>query len=200
MAQAFADLGLAVVDADQVARVIVDTPSIRDALIAAFGEDIYSGGSLDRAAMARQVFDDPQARQRLEQITHPAIRAEILRALRRHLAAGLSTVLDAPLLLEGGLVEYCHWVVFVDTPEPLRRERARGRGWSDDELTRREAAQLPVDVKSRAAHASIDNSGSLADTERQVAAFLLRCASTPPPASPRPPEPPPASPQCRASH
>lgn len=195
VARAFGDFGLGVVDADRVAREVVAAPAIRRALRAAFGDGIFTGDDLDRAALARRVFGDAQARRRLEEITHPAIRAEIMDALRSHLAAGRSAVLDAPLLLEGGLVESCHWVVFVDTPLSVRQARARDRGWADDELARREAAQLSVDVKSRAAHATIENGGSLTETRRQVAAFLQRCASTPPPATP---EPPPAAPPSEA--
>src|SRR5690606_21752583 len=124
---------------------------------------------LDRPALASIVFADPAARADLEAITHPGIRAAIVDALERALAAGRSVVLDVPLLVEGGLVDRCDEVVFVDVPRGERLRRAQSRGWTAAEFARREAAQAPIRMKKARATATIRNTGSLDRTRERVA-------------------------------
>jgi len=188
VAAAFAAHGIAILDADVVAREVVAEPAVAAALRRAFGPAIFTPDDvLDRAALAAVVFRDREARAVLESITHPAIRARLLDSLRAHLREGTSVVLDVPLLLEGGLVAHCDLVVFVDASDETRRARARTRGWADGELERREAAQTSLAEKSARADATIRNDGGLADTQRQVTEFLSRCVVTPP-APGRPPD------------
>ncbi len=81
-------------------------------------------------------------------------------------------VIDAPLLLEAGWGPECDRILFVDTPLDLRRAWAAARGWSSDELARREARQLSLDEKrSRATHI-IENNGTLAELEERVQQFV----------------------------
>jgi dephospho-CoA kinase len=180
VAAAFAAHGLLRIDADAHARAVADEPAVVDQVAAAFGPGVRAGDRLDRAALARVVFADAAARGRLEAILHPRIRARILAELDAARAAGRSALLDAPLLLEGGLSVYCDRVVFVDAPLALRQARASERGWSADELTRREATQLPLDQKRARASAVIDNGRDLAHVTAQVDALLQRW-STPAP-------------------
>src|SRR6185437_1952473 len=77
-------------------------------------------------------------------------------------------VLDAPVMLKAGWDQLCDQIVFVDAPPDLRYERARQRGWSQEEFTAREAAQEPVHVKRDCANLVIDNSGTPAATRSQV--------------------------------
>ncbi len=177
VAGCFLSHGLAVVDADAIARETSAEPAVLAELQREFGAGIVRDGALDRAAMAQRVFADPATRGRLEAILHPRIRARILAELAAARAAGQSVLLDAPLLLEGGLVAWCDHVVFVAAPAAVRAARAAARGWAPGELERREAAQAPLGEKlARAAH-TIDNGGSLADTARQVAEYLATLAS-----------------------
>lgn len=172
VAALFAAHGLRHVDADAHARAAAAEPAVVAELAAAFGPGVVAGGSLDRAAMAQVVFADPGARGRLEAILHPRIRARILAELDAARAAGTSVLLDAPLMLETGLVEFCDRVVFVDCDDAERRRRAAARGWPAGEFERREAAQLPLAAKRARASDRIDNGGDHAATARQVDALL----------------------------
>ncbi len=169
----FAARGLLVVDADRLAREAVERPEVRDALAARFGKGVLAaGGGIRREELARLVFGDPQARKDLEAITHPVIREAILAQTAAAKASGQSVVWDVPLLLEGGLIERCDVVVFVEADVAVRQERACRRGWDEGELARREAAQAPLAVKKARAVFTILNDVPLTDTARQVDALL----------------------------
>jgi dephospho-CoA kinase len=174
VAAAFAARGLQVVDADAIARSVTDDPGVVRQVAAALGAGVAPDGRLDRAAVAAVVFADPAARKRLEAITHPRIRERILAALAAARACGDSVLLDAPLLLEGGLIERCDHVVFVAASDAVRAARAAARGWSAAELARREAAQHPLAQKRARAQFVVDNDGPLDATHRQVDDLLDR--------------------------
>lgn len=174
VAKAFSAHGLRHIDADAEARTATGQTDVLAKLVAEFGPGVAGPAGLDRAALASLVFADPAARQRLEAIVHPPIRAAILAALDTARSAGQSVLLDAPLLLEGGLVAHCDRVVFVQASDANRAARAASRGWSSDELGRREAAQTSLEQKRARADFLIDNDGSLATMQVQVAAILER--------------------------
>ena len=129
-------LGITVVDADKVARVVVEpgTPGLA-AIAEHFGTDILlADGGLDRAALRKIVFDNPDERKVLEGITHPRIRDEIARQLSE--ANSPYVVLSSPLLLESGQNTFADYVVVVvDVPEEVQltanhgtRRQQRGSG------------------------------------------------------------------------
>jgi dephospho-CoA kinase len=168
-----------VIDADRVAHELLAEPATATFLKEAFGPEVLDGeGRPDRAALAKLVFSDPEARSRLEGFTHPRIRARIRASLEDARAAGRSRiVLDVPLLLENeaehGLVEHCDLLVFVDVDSAERERRAREtRGWPSGELARREAAQLPLSRKKARADHVIPNDGTLAELEINVKRLL----------------------------
>ena len=178
VARLFGTRGLAVVDADAEARAVTDLPEVRSALRQRFGARIFDGaGALDRARLADLVFADPAARRDLEAITHPRIRAALEAQIETARRAGTSVVLDVPLLLEHGLIERCDLCVFVESAPEVRSGRALGRGWSDDEISRREANQASLAMKRTRAAFIIRNDGSLEDTERQIAELLHQLGS-----------------------
>jgi dephospho-CoA kinase len=169
-------LGAPVVDSDELAREVVapGEPALAE-IRAAFGPGVLrADGSLDRSALGRVVFSDPEARRRLEAITHPRVRALAearVAELRR--AGEPACVLDVPLLFEtgqhaGGRFDEI-WVVAASPETQVRRAVARG-GLDEGEVRRRMAAQWPLDAKARLADRVIDNEGSLAQTEAQVRA------------------------------
>ena len=173
----FAQRGLVHVDADQVARTVSEDPGILGAIRAALGPGALGpDGRLDRPAVARLVFSDPVLRQRLEEITHPPVRRQILAELAAAMARGESVLLDVPLLLEGGLIDQCDAAVFVAADRAERLRRAALRGWGPDELDRRERAQAPLAEKQARARFTVDNGGSLAATAAQVDAVLAQLA------------------------
>ena len=178
----FARLGIAVVDADLAARVIVapGRPAL-EAIAEHFGRGILKGdGTLDRAALRQRVFADESERQWLEQLTHPLIGQEIL----DQMAASRSpyTILSSPLLLETSQKDLADCVVVVDVPETVQVQRTMQRDANDEDQVRRiMAAQMPRDDRLQQADIVIDNSRSLAQLDEVVAElhkeFLLRAES-----------------------
>jgi dephospho-CoA kinase len=104
------------------------------------------------------------------------VRARIEALMARAVADGRAVVLDVPLLLEGGLSERCDHLVFVEVPEAERLRRARERGWSDEELRRRERVQASLYVKQRAAR-HILRAHTFEDTRLQVRDIYSRITS-----------------------
>lgn len=172
VAQAFAAHGLAHLDADAVARLVSAEPAVVAEVARALGPTAVRAGQLDRQALGDRVFRDPAARQALEAILHPRIRARLLADLDAAKARGESALLDVPLLLENGLIEQCDHVVFLDVPLAVRQARAAARGWPPGELERREAAQAPLASKRARARFVLDTSGDLAALRAGVAAIL----------------------------
>lgn len=175
-----ARLGCLVVDSDARAKAALDRPDVRKQLVAWWGEGILqsapTGGErrVDRAAVAKIVFADPEQRKRLESIVHPIVRQDRAAAAREGAAAGARAVIvDAPLLFEAGLDAECNAVIFVDAPREVRLDRVRtNRGWTAEELDRREAAQLPLQIKRKKADYTIVNDGPIPDLQARIAEVL----------------------------
>ena len=155
-------LRITVVDADKVARVVVEpgTPGLA-AIAEHFGEDILlADGRLDRAALRKIVFDNPDERKVLEGITHPRIRDEISRQLSE--ANSPYVVLSSPLLLESGQNTFADYVVVVDVPEEVQLTRTMARDSNSEALVKQiMAAQLDRKTRLSRADTSIMNDGSL---------------------------------------
>ena len=175
----FEALGIAVVDADVAARVVVEPGGAALAAIAEhFGKDIITpDGALDRAALRQRVFSDADERLWLEKLTHPLIGEEI----RRQLIAASSpyAILSSPLLLETSQKELVDCVVVVDVPEEVQLQRAAQRDANSEEQIRRiMAAQMQREQRLELADIVIDNSRPLAELDGVVGElhkeFLLR--------------------------
>ncbi|RME70507.1 MAG: dephospho-CoA kinase [Planctomycetota bacterium] len=173
VAQRLADRGAHWIDADRLAHDALVRPAVRQAIRERFGDGVLDAdGAVDRRALGAAVFGDPERLRALEQIVHPHVFA----ALRDRLEALRSppgrpravAVLDAPLLFETGLDALCDRTIFVDTPLPLRRRRVAERGWSADELARREERQWPLERKRERATDRLRNDADLARLERAV--------------------------------
>jgi dephospho-CoA kinase len=172
VAERFMARGLPVVDADLLAREVVEPRS--DALReiqARFGADLVGAdGRLDRAGLAARVFSDPEARRELESITHPRIAALAKQKLTALAARGepLAAYM-APLFYERGLEQHYSPVVVVTAGEAQQIERASRRdGVSATDIEARLRAQLPLADKAARADYRIDNSGALAETWAQA--------------------------------
>lgn len=165
VARRFTDLGATVVDADVIAREVVEpgTPAYR-AIVERFGPAIVaSDGTLDRPALGRIVFGDTAALADLEGITHPAIweiTASRMAAGRRK---GI-VVHDMPILVEKGMSSDYHLVVVVDTPAEERvRRLVADRGMAEEDARSRIAVQATDEERYAAADAVVHNTGSLSD-------------------------------------
>jgi len=161
--------GITVVDADQVARIIVEPgkPALR-AIGEHFGEGVLlPDGALDRAALRARVFSDDGERHWLERLTHPLIGEEILHQLQ--LSQSPYTVLSSPLLLETQQKGLTDLVVVVDIPEHLQIQRTMQRDDNDEAQVKRiMSAQMNREDRLAKADIVIDNSESLAELERAV--------------------------------
>lgn len=178
-ARALAEAGCAVIDADRLAHEALGEPAVTAVLRRWWGEGVFDrSGKPDRAAIGRIVFEDAQARQKLEGLLHPRVHArrEQLRAAARDDRRVRAIVEDMPLLLETGLDDEVDVLVFVDTPREERLKRlADSRGWDAAELDRREKSQSPLDTKRDRADYVIDNrdGADLASQARRLLEELL---------------------------
>jgi dephospho-CoA kinase len=173
VAAMLAELGAVVVDADLGAREVVapGQPALEE-IVAAFGPGVLQpDGSLDRQRLADLVFDDAEARARLNDITHPRVRAWMAERMRAAAAAGAEVVvLDIPLLYESGLTEGLDAVVVAYAPVEVQFRRAVDRGMEGADVRARIKAQLPIDQKRALATLVVDNSGSREQTRAAVEA------------------------------
>ncbi|TMF13367.1 MAG: dephospho-CoA kinase [Chloroflexi bacterium] len=181
VASMFAQLGADVIDADQLARAVVEPgqPALEE-IATAFGRDVLlPDGRLDRGKLGRIIFADPVARARLNAITHPRIQERMAAEMALRGSRPGLLIVDIPLLYENdraGTVEAVI-VVWVDSKTQLRRLNERD-GLTVDEARQRIAAQMPLDEKRNRADLVIDNSGSRDNTRRQVEAIYRRFAAT----------------------
>ena len=161
--------GITVVDADKVARVVVEPGTSGLAAIAEhFGSAILlPDGGLDRAALRKVVFDNADERKVLEGITHPRIREEIARQLSE--ATSPYVVLASPLLLESGQNSFANYVIVVDVPESVQLSRTMARDDNSEQLVKSiMAAQLDRETRLSRADTSISNDGSLDELYARV--------------------------------
>jgi dephospho-CoA kinase len=172
VARMFQELGGAVLDADEIAHrvVAVGAPAWQE-LKQAFGPEFFGeDGELDRARMARQVFADPEARLRLNEIVHPHVAKEIRERLEDLRGRGVRMVLvEVPLLFEAGLAEGYDKVIVVDADSQEQVARLLERDRRDEaEIQGIINAQMPLQDKAAKADFVVNNRGALPDTRKQV--------------------------------
>jgi dephospho-CoA kinase len=169
----FAALGARTIDADLLAReaVALGSPGL-DRVVKRFGRGVLqSDGQLDRAALGRIVFGDPEARGDLEAIVHPFVYEGVshwLDDLQRERDGRIVAIADIPLLFETGREGDFDVVVVVACVRERQLERLLARGLTRTEAEQRIAAQLPLEQKVRSATHVIDTSGTFSDTDAQV--------------------------------
>ncbi len=169
------DLGAQVLDADVLARQVVEPgqPAYQD-IVREFGTGVLAeGGSLDRKRLGELVFADPAARARLNAITHPRIGAAGQAEIARHVAAGESVVIyEAALLVENGLHRALDGLIVVSAAPEVQLQRLMRRDGLDEAAARaRLAAQLPLADKLAVASHVIHNDGFPDATHAQVVAL-----------------------------
>jgi dephospho-CoA kinase len=171
----FADLGVPIIDTDQVARDVVEPgqPPL-ERLVERFGNSILTpDGHLDLPALRNIVFSDPKARADLEALTHPAIGAAV--EARSAIAGGPYQILVLPLLVEKSLGSQLDRVLVVDCDEELQIKRLEARDGST--LAQAQAilnAQVSRGARLKAAHDVIKNDGDISAVRDQVAELHAR--------------------------
>ena len=164
--------GAVVVDADLVAREVVEpgTPGLA-CVVERFGPEVLQAdGTLDRAALGKRVFSDPEALQALNAIVHPLVGERTGALLEQARTSGAPVVVhDVPLLVENGLAElYDVVVVVAASPETQLDRLVRLRGMDEQEARQRIAAQAPLQDKLAVATHVIRNDGPLQELAPQV--------------------------------
>jgi dephospho-CoA kinase len=170
VAELLASRGAVVVDADAIAREVVEpgTPALAQ-LVEQFGASILQAdGSLDRSALAAVAFVDDEHRKQLEAITHPAIGEEFLRRVAEAPPAAV-VIHDVPLLVESKRGFEYGAVIVVEAPLETRLDRLEERGVPRDDARRRIDLQATDEERRKVATWVVDNAGDLAALERQVA-------------------------------
>lgn len=180
--------GAIVINADEIARQVV-RPSRRawEKIVNYFGPHVLkSDETINRQALARIVFFDPEARRALDRITHPEI-AEVMKKRLKRLKARSKTgdslvVLDVPLLIEAGLTHLTDYIMAVEADNDIRLARLESQGFSFSEALARMEAQISVYERERFADCVIHNNGSPVELEAEVEKCLedLRKTSSSP--------------------
>jgi dephospho-CoA kinase len=165
--------GAATLSSDAVVHELLTTGEVRDALVERFGDEVASGGEIDRSAVAEVVFGDPGERQWLEGLLWPRVgeriaswREQVEHADPRPRAA----VVEVPLLFESGMEAVFDRTIAVVADEDVRNERAGARGHRGVES--RTSRQLSQDEKAERADIVVRNDGTLDDLERALSSAL----------------------------
>ena len=167
-------LGATIIDADAISRELMEPGQrVLAEVIETFGDHLLDdAGRLDRQALADVVFNDDEAREQLNAIVHPAVRAEATRQREAAVAADPDDAViiqDIPLLVETGQADTYDGVIVIYTDQETRLQRlVETRGMSLEDAKARIAAQATDEQRKAVADWVIDNSGSLEDTEAQV--------------------------------
>lgn len=172
----FDEAGAVVIDADRLARQVVEPgKSAWKEIRAQFGRRVFKpDGALDRERLGEIVFHQNRLRRQLEAIIHPRIRAHMDESLRKLAVSKPESVvvLDVPLLLETGMEKGLAEVIVVYAPAAVQRRRLMLRdGFSADQAQARIDAQMPMEQKRSRATLVIDNGGDLSETEKQAMAI-----------------------------
>ena len=178
----FAGRGLPVIDTDELARELVEPGQRALAEIRkVFGEAVIdTQGRLRRDEMAKAVFADSSKRQQLEGILHPRIREAWLAQVERCRGEGrAAAVVVIPLLLETGAEKQFTHIVCVACSSATQRARLAQRGWSEDQMEQRIAAQWTTEKKIAAAHFVIWSEGGVDVHQAQVDRILERLKLSP---------------------
>lgn len=165
----FEQQGIEIVDADIVAREIVQPgqPALQQ-IQHTFGDWVLlDNGELNRRALREHIFQQPQARQTLEQITHPAIRTSIIEQLNQ--ATSPYTILVSPLLFETNQHQLTDRTLLIDTSEDIQIQRASQRdGQSIEQIKQIITAQMPRIEKQKLADDIVINDGHLEHLYQQL--------------------------------
>lgn len=174
------ELGAVVIDADQLAREVVEKGTAGlERVVQAFGPEVLTGdGDLDRAKVGSIVFSDEDQRRVLESIVHPLVFERIV-ALEEAASEADLIVHDIPLLAESGRADTFDAVIVVDAPAEVQVERmVRDRGWTREEAEARIAAQASRGDRLAIATYVVDNTGTLDDLRQRVTEVVEELMST----------------------
>lgn len=178
VSQMFHDMQIPVIDADIIAREVVEQgkPAYKE-IVAVFGKDILQAdGELDRPRLGSIVFHNEEKRLQLNQIVHPAVRKEMNAQKDRYITGGRrAVVLDIPLLFESKLTALVDQILLVAVNPETQLERLMQRNaFTEEEAKARIASQMPLAEKIPLADEIIYNNGTIAETKAQLSGVLKK--------------------------
>jgi dephospho-CoA kinase len=156
-----------------VVHDLLADPELREQLVERWGDGVAPGGTVDRAAIARIVFDRPEEREWLQGMLWPRVGARMVEwrtGLDAREPPPRAAIVEVPLLFEAGMEGAFDRTVAVVAEESVRAERARGRG--HEHVEGRTSAQLSQDEKSQRADFTIRNDGTLQELEEKLSKLL----------------------------
>lgn len=168
-ARMFADLGAIVIDADAIAKEVLEPGQVGyESVVNNFGEEILdSSGNIDRVILAGKVFGDTTKLKELEEIVHPAVATKVAQ-IRESLPASSIIIYDTPLLIEKSLQQQFDLVIVVLAPEALRTQRLLARGLAQNDIIARMSNQATDEQRRKIANYIIDNSSTLVELREEV--------------------------------
>lgn len=168
-ARMFADLGAIIIDADAIAKEVLEPGQVGyESIVNKFGDEILdSSGNIDRSILAAKVFENSAELKELEDIVHPAVASKVLE-IRESLPAGATVIYDTPLLVEKKLQQQFDQVIVVLAPEALRTQRLLARGLAQNDISARMSNQATDEQRREIANYVIDNSSSLVELREEV--------------------------------
>ena len=168
-ARMFADLGAIVIDADAIAKEVLEPGQVGyESVINNFGEEILdSSGNIDRVILAGKVFESSIKLKELEEMVHPAVANKVAQ-IRESLPAGSTIIYDTPLLIEKSLQQQFDQVIVVLAPEDLRTQRLLARGLAQNDIIARMSNQATDEQRREIANYVISNSSTLVELREEV--------------------------------
>jgi dephospho-CoA kinase len=178
VANMFRELQIPVIDADVLAREVVEPgEKAYEEIVKHFGKEIlFEDGTLNRKKLGSIVFSDAEKRKILNSIVHPEVRKKMLEKRDTYIKEKKkAVVLDIPLLFESKLTHLVDKTLVVYTDKKIQLSRLMERDKSTKEnALKRIHAQMPIDEKIKLADAAINNNGSLNDTKEQLIQLLKK--------------------------
>lgn len=165
----FKQLGVKVIDADKVAREVIELPEIADEIKKNYGNDIFINGKLDRKKLREIIFNDKEKIMKLNTIIHPKVIDIFKEEYNKNKFSDEIIVFDIPLLFEVGLEKYCNKTIVVYVNEEIQIKRVMERDNSSRELAKKIIdAQMALFEKVKMADYAIENNSTVNELEKKV--------------------------------
>lgn len=165
----FKQLGIKVIDADTVAREVIELPEIADKIKQSYGDEIFINGKLDRRKLREIIFNDKEKIKKLNSIVHPRVIERFKDEYNKNKFSNEIIVFDIPLLFEVGLEKYCNKTVVVYVAEEVQIKRVMERDKSSRELAKKIIdAQMELSKKVKIADYVIENNSTINELEKKV--------------------------------
>lgn len=173
---ALSTAGIPTLSSDAVVHQVYEDPAVIDLVRERLGEEVIVDGTVDRDAVAREIFTEPELRSWLEQLIWPRVGMQIFEFRKHHEALEnppAATVVEVPLLFEAGMDQGFDRTIAVIVDDELRKQRAAERG--GEELAARDERQMPQEEKAARADVVVVNDGDMGVLADRAVAAVATC-------------------------